>query len=266
MFQEFLYNNNGPLVACTIIAAVLFFGLSGQLLVFRLLPNHIRAANKDATSYMASMVGVVYAVLLAFIAVAVWDQFGQGDEAARREASLTGNIYRDAVLLPAPLGPALAVNMRAYALHVHDKEWPAMAEGAPIGAEGWQILEAANRTIVQEATSDAVTIAMVSEILGRLNDLYDARRDRLAAADDALPGAVWAVVLVGGAISLIFCWLFGSESHLFQLGTTSLVCIAFGLVIYLIVAFDLPFRGTVQVSPKYLEVVLANMDRIQKTW
>src|SRR3546814_8564221 len=73
-------------------------------------------------------------------------------------------------------------------------------------------------------------------MLTRLNDLYDARRERLLAAHDRLQPSVWSVVLLGGLISLLFCWMFGTPHRRFHLGASALVAATFGLVIFLIVS------------------------------
>src|SRR3546814_4502290 len=98
-------------------------------------------------------------------------------------------------------------------------------------------------------------------MLTRLNDLYDARRERLLAAHDRLQPSVWSVVLLGGLISLLFCWMFGTPHRRFHLGASALVAATFGLVIFLIVSFDLPFHGAVQIRPDDFVMVLRDIER-----
>src|SRR3546814_7257810 len=48
---------------------------------------------------MASIVGVIYAVLLAFIAVAAWENFNRAGDVTMKEATKLGDLYRDSRLL-----------------------------------------------------------------------------------------------------------------------------------------------------------------------
>jgi hypothetical protein len=87
MLNDFLYGYPSYVIEPVVVGFFVFAGLLGQLAVFRLLPAQLRTENKDATVYMASIVGVIYAVLLAFIAVAAWESFNKAGEVARKEAA-----------------------------------------------------------------------------------------------------------------------------------------------------------------------------------
>jgi hypothetical protein len=47
------------------------------------------------SGFTFATVGVIYAVLLAFVAVAVWQNFAQTDNQVQTEANLVGDLYRD---------------------------------------------------------------------------------------------------------------------------------------------------------------------------
>src|SRR3546814_18736230 len=81
------------------------------------------------------------------------------------------------------------------------------------------------------------------------------------SAHDRLQPSVWSVVLLGGLISLLFCWMFGTPHRRFHLGASALVAATFGLVIFLIVSFDLPFHGAVQIRPDDFVMVLRDIER-----
>lgn len=265
MLNELLYDHPGYLVGPAVVGFFVAVGVVGQLLAFRLVPAGLRLDNKDATVYMASIVGVIYAVLLAFIAVAAWESFNNAGEVAAKEASLVGDLYRDSRLLERSVSDSVGKLLEDYVQTVVKEEWPAMAAGDTIGVKGWILLEQAAGVLVNDSANDPKSVALLQEMLGRLNDVYDARRDRLIAADDALNPSVWAVVLSGGLISLLFCWIFGTPSAGFHLFLTSLVAAAFGLVMFLIISFDLPFRGDVQIGPDQFQLVLQNMERLKTT-
>jgi hypothetical protein len=265
MLNEFLYGHPGYVIGPVMVGVFVLIGVIGQLLTFRLVPAALRQENKDATVYMASIVGVIYAVLLAFIAVAAWESFNKAGDIAAKEASLVGDLYRDSRLLERTVSDGVGKLLEDYVATVVDEEWPAMAAGDSIGIKGWILLEQAAGVLVHDSGSDPKSIALLNEMLGRLNDIYDARRDRLIAADDQLQPSVWAVVLCGGLISLLFCWIFGTPSAGFHLLLTALVSAAFGLVMFLIVSFDLPFRGEVQVGPGQFVLVQKNIERLKTT-
>jgi len=45
------------------------------LLVHKFTSKEVRAANTDRAGFILAVIGVVYAVLLAFVAIGVWERF-----------------------------------------------------------------------------------------------------------------------------------------------------------------------------------------------
>ncbi|WP_374299171.1 hypothetical protein [Ferrovibrio sp.] len=265
MLNEFLYGYPSFIVGPVVVGFFILVGITGQLAAFRLVPAQLRLENKDATVYMASIVGVIYAVLLAFIAVAAWESFNKAGEVARKEAAELGDLYRDSRMLDPDVSEAMDRLMEQYVRTVIEEEWPAMASGGMIGNKGWILLEQVAGVMMADTPSDPKSVALMQEMLTRLNDLYDARRDRLLAAEEELEPSVWVVVLFGGLISMLFCWIFGTPHRGFHLFVSSLVAATFGLVMFLIVSFDLPFRGAVQIRPDEFIMVLGDIERMKAT-
>ena len=109
-----------------ILAALSVLGLA---LFHLVVPHSIRRAHNEVIGFILAVIGVIYAVLLAFIAVAVWEDFGTADALVQTEANLVGNLYRDTVGLPNPLATGLRHNLFVYAETVVQDEWPALAAG-----------------------------------------------------------------------------------------------------------------------------------------
>jgi hypothetical protein len=253
-------------MAVWVVALTVALSLLGVLITIRILPPDLRRKHNEFVGFNSALVGVFFAVLLAFIAVSAWESFGKAGDTAATEASLTGDLARDANLFPEPLRTELLNDVRDYVEIVLDKEWPAMADGIELGDEGWRPMNKFHRDLVSFRTTDPIQIAMFSEVLKRMNEFYDARRIRILAAEDHIDPAVWWVVLFGSAGTIVMTLLFGMESlkvHLFMTGS---VAASIGLVIVLIIAFDYPFRGEVQISPDAFRNVRHNMEQMGVTF
>ena len=57
----------------------------------------VRRAHNDLAGFSIAIISVVYAVLLAFIAVATWESFSSAETIVQAEAGYIGNLYRDTV-------------------------------------------------------------------------------------------------------------------------------------------------------------------------
>src|SRR5579872_1829761 len=72
----------------------------GQLLVRKLVPIQHLAKHNDVTGFVPAIVGVIYAVLPAFVVVVAWEGYGAAEQVVRAEASACADLYRVAGSLP----------------------------------------------------------------------------------------------------------------------------------------------------------------------
>ena len=101
-----------PTAATVTVMVGAFAGLAclGLTVSHFALPHAVRRTHNDVAGFTIAVVGVTYAVLLAFLAVAVWEDFRRADALVQTEANLVGDLYRDTVGLPT----AQATELRHY--------------------------------------------------------------------------------------------------------------------------------------------------------
>ncbi|MGH3147927.1 MAG: hypothetical protein ACRDTR_19220, partial [Rubrobacter sp.] len=119
----------------TVIYGVLFVGgiaaaaLIGFEVVNRLVPVESREQHNDVAGFIYAALGVIYAVLLALVVIAVWEEFGQANDTVEQEANATAEIFWLAHRLPEPEGVRIQELTRSYAEEVVHTEWPLMEQG-----------------------------------------------------------------------------------------------------------------------------------------
>jgi hypothetical protein len=249
MLVNLIYGVPTWVMALVVTVIVVGFSLIGLVIASRVLPFELRRKHNEFAGFYSELVGIFFAVLLAFIAVTAWESFGKAGDTAEREASLAGDLWRDAFAMPEPVRTQLLGEMHDYVEIVLTKEWPAMADGTPFGDEGWAPLFKFHQVLTGNRTNDPMQVAIVTETLSRLNSLYDARRQRILASQAHIEPLVWAVVLFGAFITITFTYFFGMESVTIHALMTTSVAVTLALIIVLMLAFDYPFRGEVQVKP-----------------
>jgi len=255
MLLDFLYSVPATVSATLIVGGLVLLSVAGLLLVHRLVPHALRRSHNDVAGVLIAVVGVVYAVLLAFIAVAVWQDYNTADAIVHREASLAGDIHQDALNMPGAAGPRLRQLVRTYLRVVIDEEWPAMRSGGESPRAGATITELQNTVFTYQARGP-----IFSDVLQRVNALADARRDRLINGNSGLQPVAWFVLLAGSALTISFCFLFGVPDLRLHALMTAAVAASVALVLFLIVSFDYPFRGAVSIAPTAFENVIATID------
>lgn len=255
MLLDLLYSVPAVLGAALIIGGIVLLSVAGLLLTHRLVPHALRRSHNDVAGVLIAVVGGVYAVLLAFVAVAVWQDYNAADAIVHREASLAGDIHQDAMNMKAPAGPALRALVRRYVNDVIVTEWPAMRSGGA-SERAAATLDDLQNTVFTFPFRGSV----FDDVLQRVNALADARRDRLINGNSGLQPVAWFVLLAGSALTIAFSFLFGVPDLRLHATMTAGVAASVALVLFLIVSFDYPFRGAVSISPQAFVNVAAAID------
>jgi hypothetical protein len=244
--RDWIYSTPTWLSGTVIVLGAVAISLLALTCFHRFVPPDIRRAHNDVAGFIVAIIGVINAVLLAFIAVSAWENFKKAEDAAELEANMVDNLYVDSAGLPPKLAFTVRRYLREYTRLVIDEEWPAQQRGHT-NIRGWKPLFQLNTTLAKYHPSENMT-TIDSEILRTANDLYRARRDRLEAAKSRIPIVMWAVTLLGGAVTVAFSFIFGVPKLWLHMLMTGLLAASLALVIVLIVAFDCPFRGDLSVS------------------
>jgi ABC-type multidrug transport system fused ATPase/permease subunit len=239
-----------PTTLAVIVSLLVGAGLSalGLLVVHPIVPHGVRAVHNDVSGFIFATVGVTYAVLLAFVAVAVWQNFAQIESQVQMEANLVGNLYRDTVAFPEPAASRLRHFLFVYAEIVVQDEWPALAAGRADEAPGWQLMDKFQTELLQFQANDESVGVLRADAIKTLNELYNARRGRFQAATSELPPILWWNLIAGAVILMMFTYLFGVPRLWMHLATVSLLGALIGLIMALVVLLNNPFRGQNHVS------------------
>jgi hypothetical protein len=214
-----------------------------------------RRRHNDVAAAIFSVVGVTFAVLLAFIAMLVWEHYNTAKAASYAEAGFIRDVYNVSLGFVDPEKSQLRGDVIGYLETVVRVEWPAQARGASIaGNSVW--LNKMNGIAIglkPSGTTDSNRQAMLSQSLMRL---ADARQARLLAADTTIPAVVWIVTLVGGGLTVAFASLLGVPSLGMHLAMSAALAISGALVLIMIIALSNPFRGDFRVSTDPFDQVL----------
>ena len=222
---------------------------AGALLVRSAVGPDVLATHNNVAGFIYGVIGVVYAVLLGFTAIMVWEQFRNAQEGIEREADALADLYRDAQAFPTEVREQVALRVRAYARAVIEKEWPAMAEGHS-SSETWEEYKQLWRTYHEFTPQDDHQRVWYAESIRQLNALGDSRRDRLLRVRSGLPTVIWSVLLAGGAVTIGFTFFFGTRNARAQGLMTAGLALTIGVVLLSILALEQPFAGITQVHPE----------------
>ena len=251
---------SATLFGVLIVILAVLLAVGGLALVEHLVPWQVRQRHNDVAGFIYAVLGVVYAVLLGFVTIAVWEDFEMARITTDSEANELAELFWLAREFPEPEGEQLQELTRSYAKVVIDEEWPLMAQGRA-SPRAWELTDEMRSTVSEfEPNSDAEQV-LYDQGITLVHDLVDQRRLRLFEAGGGIPHVLWLVLVVGGMIVVGFTYLFGLEntrSH--RLMIASLAAII-ALVIVTIYALDHPYAGVTRVQPDAFELVLERIEQ-----
>jgi hypothetical protein len=240
-----------------ILLLILFTALSmaGPLLVRRRIGIDKLRTNNEVAGFKFAAIGVLYAVLLAFVVVIVWERFHDAERALVAEAGSAATLYRLSGGLDEASAAALRSRLTAYLESVLEEDWPAMAAGHSSPATT-RALSGLYEQPVHYRPADLHDADLQQELLRELDKLTEARRERLVMAEGTVPNAIWFVLFLGAVLTISFTFFFGTQNVLTQSLMTGVLAALIFSAILVIIAIDRPYTGAVVVSRESIRAVL----------
>jgi len=226
-----------------------------QAVVRRVAPQIVEGAHNDVAGFLIAVVGVVYAVTLAFIVIVTWEEFRDARSTVSREAGALRSLYRDTRALAAPTSERTAGLVLQYGQEVAVGEWDAMDDGGS-SRRAFDLVGEMFAALQGTSVSSPTQEAFLADSVDRLNQVADNRAERLTVAEEGPPSVLWAAIIVGGILTVGFALLFGvadERLHYLMIGGFAAVI---GLQIFVIRVLSQPFSGQVRVSPEPFEHVV----------
>jgi cytochrome bd-type quinol oxidase subunit 2 len=246
-----------------VVIGVCLVAVAGLALVQRLVPAEKRQQHNDVAGFLYAVVGVVYAVLLALLVIAVWERYQEARETVESEANAVADIAWLAHQLPETERHQLQELARSYAQEVVDEEWPLMEQGSEGGRgtpEGWNLVDDMRATLQGVEPGTEAEAQLYAEGLDQIDRLGDERRMRLVAAEGGLPGVLWAVLVFGGVVVIGFTYLFGLQNtwahRLMVMSLTAVIA----LVLFTIGAMEYPFSGGARIDTGAFDLILQRFE------
>lgn len=239
-----------------VIGATMIVSVGGFVLLHRMFPG---VRDSEGGSLAVSFIGVVcafHSLLIAFSAVLVWQDFQDSEEAVSVEATAAADVYRDLGVYGAPAAERAQDLLRQYVRLVVEEEWPLMADGRALDKARAQLNEVFRAAASLEPETPRQQV-IYAEMFRHLNELMDNRQERLHAAQSAMPGLFWAIVLIATALLIAYTGMLPMS----RLNATMVagIAAAIGLIFFFIVAMDHPFAGETGVGPDPFVELLNDM-------
>lgn len=257
-----LYSVPAALLLCiAVLAAIAVFG-GGQIYVHARFSSQDFVAHNEVGGIIIAVTGTLYAVVLGFLTVVVWQHFLEARELVVLEAGADVDAWHTAVGLPIGVRQRVREDMLSYAKIMIDREWPMMRLGgfdASAAAVAMDAIDATGSLVpgnMGESNAQAATML-------QLGVMHDARQRRIAVNGSGVSWFEWLVLLIGATCVICFCWLFGLRNARTQFLMTSTVVTIIVSILVLLFELQFPFRSDVGIGPDAWRAAVTHIHQME---
>ena len=249
-------------MAVVVFAATYLLAASIYWSVTRLAVNDRARAFKAISPGMLPTLGILFALLVSFIAVEVWNNYDKAKVAVATEAS----ALRAVVLLAGTFPEEQKT--RIYALidrHIEvavNEGWPAMARHRlTLSTLPTALIAALHETLTLKPADDSQRTAQ-TEMVKAIHTAMDARRQRIVVSQSTVGTVKWAGIFLQGLCTLVAIAMVHSDNRLACAIAMTLFATGIALSLLLIAAYSRPFTGEISVGPDLLKQVITSEAKV----
>jgi hypothetical protein len=261
--SDWLFNLPVPLMALVIFLATYLAAAAIFLIVTRLAVDDRARAFKALSPGMLPPLGIIFGLLVGFMAAQVWADFERAKFAVASEASALRGVVLLAASFPGETEARLRALVNQHIKEAVTHEWAQMAEqhetlrDLPV-----KLIEALKITLALTPADESQKTAQ-REIVATLEKALDARRQRIILSQSTVTPVKWAALLLQALCTLVAISMVHSDNRLTCAIAVTIFATGVALSILLIAAYGTPFSGDVSVGPELLEQVVASVAALE---
>ena len=212
----------------------------------------------SVSSGMLPPMGLLFGLLVGFVASQVWTNVDRAQLAVDREASALRTTVLAAEDFPGEPDARIRVLIDSYILDAVDREWPAMAEGrATLMVPPASLALGLRLALSLNPQNEGQKVAQ-REMVTSLENALDARRQRIILSDSPVNWVKWLGVIIVGMLTMLtiaFVHIANRRATAIAMG---IFAAAMATSLVMIAAQERPFRGDFAVKADLLLEVKPN--------
>jgi len=228
------------------------------LVVTKLARTEWARAFKAVSPGMLPPLGILFALLVGFIAVEVWNNFDKAKAAIASEASALRAVVLLAGTFPQEQRTRIHASIKRHVEVAVTQEWPQMAhQRATLSLLPTALIGALHDALAIKPADDSERSAQ-PEMIRALQTALDARRQRIVISESSVGAVKWVGILLQGLCTLIAIAMVHSDNRRACAMALMLFATGIALSVLLIAAYSRPFTGENSIGPELLKQVIAN--------
>lgn len=239
-------------LAVVVIGCCILFAVAGVAVTRRFLHGRVREGHNDVLVPMFLTAGTIYAVLLGFLVVAVWEAYDNAHANVGEEASTLATMYRQTNGMPDDERDAMRDHLREYAEKVASSEWIIQAKTGGADKDARRAVADIYREFAQMQPQQANS-SINQAFLANMSIVAADRNKRTLQSGEQLPTVLWVGLLMGAVVVIGMTFLLYMEMTAPHVVMAGVMAGLIGTLLFVAMAFDRPFSGPLALSPEPFE-------------
>jgi Protein of unknown function (DUF4239) len=248
---------NGPLLALVFIGGAILYSVVGVTLGRKLVRHHVVEGHNDVLVPLFLTAGVIYAVLLGFMVVGVWENYDAAHTNAADEAATLVPLYRTTLDMAPEKGAEMRKLLREYTEAVVTDEWSSLATTGKASIKARKISGDVLRLFGTLEPSTKVKEMIDAQFLQTYSQLLVNRNRRLLQASESLSWVMWLGAVGGGVIVVAMSFLLYMDRMWPHVLMASVMSALIGMMLFMIAVLSRPFVGPLAIESAPFEASLA---------
>jgi hypothetical protein len=231
-------------LAPIIVLVVVALAVTAKLVVRRRAPEGGWFTDLTRSAGSLSVIGTMFAVMLAFVILFTLQGFQRARDGASAEAVAVTELNAVAYVFPEPTNDQLRGDLVCYGRAVVHDEWPAMEDGRSSAlVETW--IDRMHNDFAAAAPLESRHEAAFAQWFDEASQRRDGRRLRLSEAAPALPMPLWSALAIGAIATVAYMVVQADarETKLIQAIPIAFVSAIVAAGLLVVVFLDNPYSG-----------------------
>ena len=224
-----------------IVGGNMLFAAVGVLAARRFKATNQAKSHHQVAGYFLGVVGILYSLVLGLLIANLQGKFDRAAVEAQVESNSCSDLWNFTRGLPQAERHRMRLSIKNFYTAAQNESWDKTAisgkeiRGAVFYSKMWQELMSYQPDGERENSC-------YQSCLSAMQDLSDARTYRTSFGNHTLPPIVWWMLVIGGALIVVFTYMFFVQTLATQLLITSCVAGIIALNLFLVNTFEHPYR------------------------
>jgi hypothetical protein len=215
--------------------------------------------NNEVAGIVFGVLTLIYSLLIAFVIVAVWENYEDLNRTIEREADNLNTVVTHSNMLPDSLRMPVVIAIKGYCRKVVDEEWESPEDKVRFRQSA---LVGLRQLLFKVEVNSKAQQHLFNLLDERLSDITNLRRERLSHTRSYVPHLVWTILIISSIMIITFSYFLHVESEQLKKIFLSFLWALIGMSLFLVYMLDHPFIGSSQVSKEPYEDIIAMLDAV----